>query len=581
MENTFFIPIQSSCLAHYFSKAIILPSNLLENRPEDIQSKFHDSILLSKQKWVINSDCSIEIILTQSEIKELFELTENFYQCNRPVPISRVKQIHFLSGEQKEVTIWNINDGAAFIPEKLLAVEQNDNINYISDERLKENLAKKSDNLLEKKTKQFDTILGGFAFMKLGGKSFMNYSENYFSTLSYFNQLIEEETNKAASELRLKLSSKYISLFSKNDSEWTNWQPYIYRNIEIQDIENLAVIEGIKIEKKFGVLKLDTISSTSHLYEIAVLAIYGESKNKTTDDLVTDLLNETLPQNKAEDISLVFGLNNGYSKFRNKYKTASKDINVKFKLESKLDYYTIESIYQFVFNGNKTNSDFNYIDEWCVKQNKEDSVKDFDTYKILDTVVIAKKKQTILEWFFENYSTNIYEAVVESINQWLPPFAKSEGKEALQYFEKVLKSTLSNSVEAIQRKIESDNEQNFHAEKIELSKLHLTEIENLKIEISNLKGENESLRNAKPLVEYVAPLEESFCEISDEKKDFEEPKKVSIVAEPEVNISDDYDSMSLADLKKFAKDRKVKGYSKINDKEEIIRLIRKIPSLLL
>ena len=73
MENTFFIPIQSNCLAHYFSKAIILPSNLFENRPEDIQNKFRDSILLSKLKWVKNSDCSIEIILTQTEIKELFE----------------------------------------------------------------------------------------------------------------------------------------------------------------------------------------------------------------------------------------------------------------------------------------------------------------------------------------------------------------------------------------------------------------------------------------------------------------------------------------------------------------------------
>jgi glutamyl/glutaminyl-tRNA synthetase len=186
-----------------------------------------------------------------------------------------------------------------------------------------------------------------------------------------------------------------------------------------------------------------------------------------------------------------------------------------------------------------------------------------------------------LEWFFENYSTNIYEAIIKSISQWLPPFAKSEGKEALQYFEKVLKNTLSNAVEAIQRKIESDSEENFNAEKIELSNLHLTEIEKLKIEIANLKEENKTLRNAKPLVEYVSPIEESIHEISDKKKDFEEPKKVSVVAEPEINISDDYDSMSLADLKKVAKERKIKDYSKINDKEDIIRLIRKRPSLLL
>jgi lipoprotein-anchoring transpeptidase ErfK/SrfK len=496
MENTFFIPIQSNCLAHYFSKAIILPSNLFENRPEDIQSKFHDSILLSKSKWVKNTDCSIEIILTQPEIKELFKLTENFYQYNRPIPISRVKQIHFLSGEQKEVTIWNINDGAAFIPEKLIAVEQNDNINYVSDEGLKKNFVKEIDNSIEKKIKQFDTILGGFAFMKLGGKSFMNYSENYFSTLSHFNKLIEEQTNNATKEKGLKLNSKFISLFSTTNSEWSKWQKYIHQNVETQDIENLAEIEGIKIEKKFGLIKLDSIIISSHLYDIAVLAIYGENKNKTTDDLVTDLSNEAIPHEKSESVCLLFGLNNGYSRFRNKYKTANQERIVKFKLESKLDYYTIESIYQFVFNANKSNSKFNFIDELFISQVQIKSEKDYDTYKILDTVVIAKKKQTPLEFFLENYSTDIYETLVKSLSQWLPPFAKIEGKEGVQYFEKVLKNTLSNSVEAIQRKIERDNEENFNTKEIELSNSHIMEIKKLKIEIANLNEENKNLRNA-------------------------------------------------------------------------------------
>jgi len=579
MENTYFIPIQSSCLAHYFSKAIILPSKFFENRPDDVQSKFRDSILLSKLKWVKNSDCSIEIILTQTEIKELFELTENFYQYNRPIPISRVKQIHFLSGEQKEVTIWNINDGAAFIPEKLIVVEQNDNINFVSDEGLKENLAKEIDNLIEKKTKQFDTILGGFAFMKLGGKSFMNYSENYFSTLSYFNKLIEEQTNNAAKEKGLKLNSKYTSLFSTSNSEWSKWQKYIHQNVETQDIENLAEIEGINIEKKFGLLKLDSISISSHLYDIAVLAIYGESKNKTTDDLVTDLSNGTIPQEKAEDVSLLFGLNNGYSKFRNKYQTPSKENLVKFKLESKLDYYTIESIYQFVFNGDKNNSKFNFIDELFISQGQIKSEKDYDTYKILDTVVIAKKKQTPLEFFLENYSTDIYETVVKSISQWLPPFAKIEGKQGVQYFEKVLKNTLSNSVEAIQRKIESDSEENFNTKELELSYLHLKEIEKLKIEIANLNEENKNLRNAKQVVEVDSPKLEKATVVEKMSKEIEEQQKVSIVAEPEIGIFDNYDSLGITELKKIAKQKGLtetilKDYTTKNIKS-LIDLIRK------
>jgi len=579
MENTFFIPIQSSCLAHYFSKALILPSHYFENRIEDIQSKFNDSILLSKLKWVKNSDCSIEIILTQTEIKELFELTENFYQFNRPIPISRVKQIHFLSGEQKEVTIWNINDGAAFIPEKLIAVEQNDNINYNSDEGLKEKLVNQASDVLEKKAKQFDTLLGGFAFMKISGKSFMNYSENYFSTLSYFNKLIEEQTSKAVKEKRLKTSNKYISLFSKNESAWTKWQQFINQNVETQDIENLAENEGIKIEKKLGLLKLDSINVNSDLYDIAVLAIYGESKHKTTDDLVTDLSNGTIPQEKAEDVSLLFGLNNGYSKFRNKYKTANIERIVKFKLESKLDYYTIESIYQFVFNGDKNNSKFNFIDELFISQGQIKSEKDYETYKILDTVVIAKKKQTPLEFFLENYSTEIYETVVKSISQWLPPIVKIEGKQGVQYFEKVLKNTLSNSVDAIQRKIESDSEENFNNKELELSYLHLKEIEKLKIEIANLNEDNKNLRNAMQVFEVDSPKLETETVVEKKSKEIEKQQKVSIVAEPEIGISDNYDSLGIAELKKIAKQEGLtetilKDYT-TKDIKSLIDLIRK------
>jgi len=316
MNNTFFIPINSNGLPHYFSKAIILPAKYFSNKHEDIQSKLNDSILLSQSKWVKNCDCSIEIILTATEVKELNKLTENFFQYNLPIPISRIKSVCFLDEKQKETTIWNINNGAAFVPENIITVEQSKNIDFVSDNGFTGEKENKASIDLVEKIKRFDIILGGFAFMKVGGKSFMNYSENYFSTLSYFNKLVEEQTNKAAREKGLKFSSKYTGLFSKNESEWTKWQQYIYQNVETQDIENLAEKEGIKIEKKLGLLKLDSINTNSHLFDIAILATYGDRKNKSTDNLVTDLLNGTIPQDKAEDVSLLFGLNNGYSKFR-------------------------------------------------------------------------------------------------------------------------------------------------------------------------------------------------------------------------------------------------------------------------
>ena len=583
MEKSFYIPINSGSLAHYFSKAIILPAKYFTNKPEDIQNRFADSLLLSESKWVGNCDCSIEIVLTDSEAKELAKVSDRFYLYNTPIPISRVKSVVFLDAKQKETTIWNINSGAAFVPDGLVSVEKNRDIDILSDTEIEAGNDFKSTAEVSEKIKRFDIILGGFTFMRLGGKSFMNYSENYFSTLSYFNKLVEEQTLKAAKEKGLKFSNKYIGLFSKQESEWSKWQQYIYQNLDAQEIEALAEKEGIRVEKKLGLLKIDSINPSSHLYELAILATYGDRKNKSADNLVTDLSNGTIAPEKVEDVSILFGLNNGYSKLRNKYKGAVKDNNVKFTLESKLDYYIIESIYQFVFNGSKSNYTFNYIDSWCPSSKYKPNVKGYETFKILDTVIIAKKKQTPLELFLENYSAEIYSTIVRSMNQWLPPFAKSDEKEAMQFFEKQLRNSLTVAVESLQKRIESECEANYDLQRQEAVESYQKEIEKLWAEISSLKEENAQLKtsiNSQPINELpVEQFEKAVNPIKEVVQDNNDP--VSVVQEPVSEISENYDSMSLSELKKIAKEKKIKGYTKIEVKDELIKLIKKAPPTLL
>ena len=583
MENSFYIPINSGSLAHYFSKAIILPAKYFTNKPEDIQNRFADSLLLSESKWVRNCDCSIEIVLTDAEAKELAKVSDRFYLYNTPIPISRVKSVVFLDAKQKETTIWNINSGAAFVPDGIVSVEKNRCIDILSDAEIEAGNDFKSTAEVSDKIKRFDIILGGFAFMRLGGKSFMNYSENYFSTLSYFNKLVEEQTLNATKEKGFKFSNKYIGLFSKQESEWSKWQQYIYQNLDAQEIEALAEKEGIHVEKKLGLLKIDSINPSSHLYELAILATYGDRKNKSADNLVTDLSNGTIAPEKVEDVSILFGLNNGYSKLRNKYKGAVKDNNVKLTLESKLDYYIIESIYQFVFNGSKSNYTFNYIDSWCPSSKYKPNVKGYETFKILDTVIIAKKKQTPLELFLENYSAEIYSTIVRSINQWLPPFAKSDEKEAMQFFEKQLRNALTVAVESLQKRIESECEANYDLQKQEAVESYQKEIEKLWAEISSLKEENAQLKTSiksQPIKELpVEQFEKAVNPINEVVQDNNDP--VSVVQEPVSEISENYDSMSLSELKKIAKEKKIKGYTKIEVKDELIKLIKKAPPTLL
>lgn len=583
MEKFLYIPINSGSLAHYFSKAIILPAKYFTNKPEDIQNRFADSLLLSESKWVGNCDCSIEIVLTDAEAKELAKVSDRFYLYNIPIPISRVKSVVFLDVKQKETTIWNINSGAAFVPDGIVSVEKNRDIDILSDTEIEAGNDFKSTAEVSDKIKRFDIILGGFAFMRLGGKSFMNYSENYFSTLSYFNKLVEEQTLNAAKEKGLKFSNKYIGLFSKQESEWSKWQQYIYQNLDAQEIEALAEKEGIRVEKKLGLLKIDSINPSSHLYELAILATYGDRKNKSADNLVTDLSNGTIDPEKVEDVSILFGLNNGYSKLRNKYKGAVKDNNVKFTLESKLDYYIIESIYQFAFNGSKSNYTFNYIDSWCPSNKYKPNVKGYETFKILDAVIIAKKKQTPLELFLENYSADIYSTIVRSINQWLPPFSKSNEKEAMQFFEKLLRNSLTVAVESLQKSIENECEANYELEKLETVDFYQKEVDKLLAEISSLKHENTQLKISIKKAQVIEVSDDRLEKAYNSNKEIVQEKidSVSLVQEPVSGISDNYESMSIPELKKIAKEKKIKGYTKIEAKEDLIRLIRKAPPTLL
>lgn len=556
----FYIPINSGSLAHYLSKALILPSKYLPNKPEDIQNKLEHSILLSKSKWIKNSDCSIEIVLTIDEEKETVNLTDNFSQLNIPLPISRIKKIYFLDEKQMETTVWNINNGAAFIQQHLIAIESNSNIEFADDNFVSET-SSNTNGEIEKKINRFDTALGGFAFMKVGGKNFgavsADFSENYFITLSTFNKVIEEQTIKAEKEKDLNFSRKYLGLFSSNNSEWSKWQLYIYKNIELQEVEEIAEKDGLKIEKKLGLLNIDSIDKHSHLYDIAVLATYGDRKNKSIDDLVNSLHNGAISENKVEDIAILFGLNTGYTKFRNKYKASNKEYNVKFKLDSKLDYYTIESIYQFSFHNNRNNSKFEFIDKLDFPKITQTKNRGFVTYSILDKIVIAKKKPTPLELFMEKYANGIYEKLSQSAKQLLPAYASFDSEKAIKHFKELLNDNFVSALQQYEKSVTAECEETFNDEK----QAYEEKIALFQNEINDLKKEN---------VETTTPKIQS------------DEKELRIVSEPTPTIKNekDYEEMSVVDLKKEAKDKGIKVGAKAT-KKDIIELIKNTPPLLL
>jgi len=92
---------------------------------------------------------------------------------------------------------------------------------------------------------------------------------------------------------------------------------------------------------------------------------------------------------------LLFGINQGYSAFRNYYYLSNKKLNVKLKLNSILDYSIIESIYQYVYNSKTNNFNFPYIESWCSKNVESRITNDYETYKLFDKEIIFKKKAKI------------------------------------------------------------------------------------------------------------------------------------------------------------------------------------------
>jgi len=581
-SKSFFIPINSNSLAHYFGRGLILPSKYFSNKLNDIQDRFRDSILLCNEKWVTNTDCSVEIILTDDEAESLVGLSENFFKYFLPIPISRVRCIYFLNQEQSRTTLWNINNATAFIPEKLIQVEIDRNIAFVPDNNLNDNSEIKEGADLVKKVKYFDHLLGGLAFMRLGGEPYMNYSEYYFSTLSYFNKLIKEECKKIENEIGIKFNEKYNGVFSKNEGSWAKWQTYFYQNVETTDVENVASQEGIRINKKLGVLQLDSINNKSIVYDIAILATYGERKNKSIDNFISDLANGNIPNEKREQVSLFLGLNNGYSKFRNRYRLKDFEKSVKFELDSRLDYYTIESVYQFVFNGNRENYNFSYIDEWVPLAKEKSKVK--GSYIIIDKVVIPKKKpqlfsQEYLEDFLGNNSPKeIYSSIVQSISQWIPPFTNTKEGEGEKYFEEVLRKPITGWWRTFVNKLKSDFESGLKEQSDELMQKFEEERNLLSNKIQLLNEEINQLKNGKTEV-VTSPLKEAIEDTSwkNIKSYTENEDQINLAKDdPDKNIN--YSLMDVKELKRIAKEKGIKPMPQ--KKEELIKAIKSVKTFL-
>jgi len=450
--NNFLIQLHKSKFRDYISKGLICPDKFLgEEVEKDTQSKFKDFLLLSKGylNELNEEQLLLEIILTDNEKEKLKKVNSNVYILDKPLAITRIKTIYVLNkkidSEDIQKSLKNYNIG--YISKKLFEnfpKGKKKFIQYSIENFNNYQVQDYSENVLK-----YDKLMGLFASIKNTNLYYINenniyknYSNNYFSIFYNYN----EKTIKVNKWIKNKFYSSDIDKFFIKRLNSTN---YIDKEFLTKIIEK---IEETEIKNKFETLRDDPLEKKEILgffknykepifYYISLLFIYGK-KGSNSKYAFKDNIIEEIPYEKAEDALALFGLYYGYSTLPAYEEiniedkefqkiTNGNEINIKFNLDSKLDYYLIESIYQYVFNHKKEEIQTNYLNEILSKKIKSKSINmpknqnfkrwySIEKKKILDIENVKIKK---LNWeeFIDN-KMNKYPDIISFPKYYLVSF---------------------------------------------------------------------------------------------------------------------------------------------------------------
>ena len=387
--RTLYLPVASVNLAHYFARAVVCSSGYIDERNEDIQSHYPDILVFCTEAFIQDHDCALEIVLNDNEADSLIQLSSHFYGFTKPLPISRVKKVLFIDERQYQITKFNIEAGSGFLPVDLILIEPD-------VEALKVVLPRRNvdvDHSWQTQIDRFDKVLGGCALVKLSTLKRDSYPFSYFAVLSYFNHKIADDIKA----IEVVQNSNYDWVFAKTaeESAHKTFHQMIYQNVTEEFVIACAEHEGIILNKRLGKYSLNDVKENSLTYSAIIMHSYGATGARMSlDNFISDLFNRKFPASKIEPLALTFGINKGYSAFRNHYNTEKFECDIKFRLDSQFDYYVIESIYQFVFNGTVDNQEFSYIDSWCPKYRSENKHAN-GMLKVLDKIFVLRNIEHI------------------------------------------------------------------------------------------------------------------------------------------------------------------------------------------
>lgn len=516
MKRRYFLPLNRVNVSQYFGRGIILPSKYIDGWMNDSQSEYSDSLLLCSKPLVNKDSCSLEILLTDEEEKEIITLDDSFSLFGKPLPISRIKHLCFSKDNKVNNTVYNIEQGNAFVPKHIIIeLSSSEVIQSLSIYPQKNN---SQSNNWSKESKFFDRLLGGFSLLQLAKENWQNYSDTYCSLFAFINPDVKQQLGQY-----YKVNKLYPFLKIQNESA-------IFDRIDEGVVSIAAGKENISIEKKRGLIVTENINKDSNTYLLSILATYGgdKGKRKSIDDFISSVKQKAFESRRLEELCLFFGINQGYFAFRNSYKYDTSKVEFKFKLDSNFEYILIESIYQYVFNGNNVGS-FDYLLSIVPSYNSSVDTNKYKTYTLFDKEIIYEERPAGIKEIFKSFIKRFFfselaEPFIKEIEKHKKyQLTKEQRNIEISEFKSLIEKPLANNLERIEKEMCSYHEDvisEYNKKEFELR----SKIESLENRISELQKENQDLNNDKKSLSLMLSKFESKSlpredNIFDEKSD--------------------------------------------------------------
>ena len=416
-------------LIDYIQCGLVAPDRYLSDECEkDIQSRNPSFLILSDGylQELDESQILIELILTDDEKEKLYTINDVCY-LNIPLPISRIKKVYVHDKQiVKHMKVQIENSDSGYLPDEIFDVY------------------KKRTNIFELKTyaalleeivatdyqeeiRKYDKRLGMFSFMKNTNlyyadttQTISNYSDHYISALSL---LLKDRLEDKSFEL--------TNIINEN----IHFKELLYsdKQIDKEFLSNIAEsIKEVELREIFLNLQKPTNERQTllQLYEKRALNLYliglvyhFRQKTANKKDSFKIEIDTLIPKDVAEISLAILGLYLGYKNIRASERVDIKDklfntlyggkVAMKFMMQSKLDYITIETIYNVSFKIDHKGCEYEYLTYPKEKKSTLKLPTDKNTkrwYEVVedknyfDTKVMKIKKksfETIVEQQFE------------------------------------------------------------------------------------------------------------------------------------------------------------------------------------